>query len=120
MKNLSILTANYNLAIKKSSRLFAIPFHTFSYEVVKLLFDFGYFSGFYKNGDDVFVEIRYSEGKPVLRGILTVSKSSKRVYTNRKCFHSHTVVISTSSQSLVILTKGNRGKIGGEVLLKLT
>lgn len=119
MNHLSQLTASYNLAVKRKSRVFSVPFHTFSYEIVKLLFDFGYFSSFYKIGPRVFIEVKYSEGKPVLRAMIRVSKSSKRVYTNNKPVHKKTFLITTSEESLIILSKGVRGTVGGEILLEL-
>jgi small subunit ribosomal protein S8 len=103
------------------------PYSKLHANVCAVLKDEGYISGFKTEGEankkHITIELKYAEGKGVIRKIDRVSKPGRRVYTNVKTmpryYNGLGILIVSTPGGVMADHKARAANVGGEVLCQV-
>jgi|TARA_B100000959_G_scaffold271291_1_gene319243 small subunit ribosomal protein S8 len=105
-----------------------IPFSTFRSKILEVLKKEGYIIDFKTDKDKenkkfLFVNLKYYEGKPVIREITRVSKPGRRVYSRADSIprvHSGLgVAILSTSKGVMSDSEAIKNNLGGEIICRI-
>ena len=105
-----------------------IPFSTFRSKILEVLKKEGYIIDFKTDKDKenkkfLFVNLKYYEGKPVIREITRVSKPGRRVYSRAVSIprvHSGLgVAILSTSKGVMSDSEAIKNNLGGEIICRI-
>ena len=112
----------------RSLNKISIPFSTFRSKILEVLKKEGYIIDFKTDKDKenkkfLFVDLKYYEGKPVIREITRVSKPGRRIYTKAesipKIQNGLGIAIVSTSKGIMTDNDARLKKIGGEIICKV-
>lgn len=104
-----------------------VPYSKSKHELVKLLLKKGYIAQVTLEGEKIkkqlVLTLKYSENKAAISGLEKVSKSSLRVYVDRKSIPRVLgglgITIISTSQGIMSGYEAKKKKIGGELICKI-
>ena len=112
----------------RSLNKISIPFSTFRSKILEVLKKEGYIIDFKTDKDKenkkfLFVNLKYYEGKPVIREITRVSKPGRRVYSRADSIprvHSGLgVAILSTSKGVMSDSDAIKNNLGGEIICRI-
>jgi len=112
----------------RSLNKISIPFSTFRSKILEVLKKEGYIIDFKTDKDKenkkfLFVDLKYYEGKPVIREITRVSKPGRRVYSRVDSIprvHSGLgVAILSTSKGVMSDSDAIKNNLGGEIICRI-
>jgi len=112
----------------RSLKKISIPFSTFRSKILDVLKKEGYIIDFKTDKDKenkkfLFVNLKYYEGKPVIREITRVSKPGRRVYSRADSIprvHSGLgVAILSTSKGVMSDSEAIKNNLGGEIICRI-
>ena len=105
-----------------------IPFSTFRSKILEVLKKEGYIIDFKTDKDKenkkfLFVNLKYYEGKPVIREITRVSKPGRRVYSRAdsipRVHNGLGVAILSTSKGVMSDSEAIKNNLGGEIICRI-
>lgn len=114
----------------QQARLYTVtaPASKFCASVLEVLTREGYIRG-YENVDignnrsELKIELKYTEGEPVIKELNKVSKPGRRVYSNigdlRKVFNGLGISVLSTSKGVLSDHEARQQNVGGEVLFEV-
>ncbi|KKW25412.1 MAG: 30S ribosomal protein S8 [candidate division Kazan bacterium GW2011_GWC1_52_13] len=115
------------LSVRKDFVL--VPYSRIKWEIARLLHTSGYVSEVAtipsKTGqfEQIKIVLKYTNGRPVVRGLERMSRPGQRVYTPVNRLHRVLggvgVMVVSTSQGIMTDTQARRANLGGEVLFKV-
>lgn len=125
---LSDMIARVKNASRMGHEAVTLPSSNLKESVAEVLVEEGYISGYEVeelpgNKKELAIELRFTEGEPVIDGMEKVSKPSRRVYVSREEIPQvldglGTAVLSTSN-GLMTGKDAREDNVGGELLFKV-
>ncbi len=111
----------------QQARLFTVtsPFSKFIEAVLSVLKKEGYICDYKKvdvgnNKAELKIELKYTDGQPVINEIKTVSKPGRRVYSDvlkiKKVYNGLGIVVLSTSKGVLSDHDARQANVGGEVL----
>jgi small subunit ribosomal protein S8 len=112
----------------RSLNKISIPFSTFRSKILDVLKKEGYIIDFKTDKDKenkkfLFVNLKYYEGKPVIREITRVSKPGRRVYSRAdsipRVHNGLGVAILSTSKGVMSDSEAIKNNLGGEIICRI-
>ena len=112
----------------RSLNKISIPFSTFRSKILEVLKKEGYIIDFKTDKDKenkkfLFVDLKYYEGKPVIREITRVSKPGRRVYSRAdsipRVHNGLGVAILSTSKGVMSDSEAIKNNLGGEIICRI-
>jgi len=112
----------------RSLNKISIPFSTFRSKILEVLKKEGYIIDFKTDKDKenkkfLFVNLKYYEGKPVIREITRVSKPGRRVYSRAdsipRVHNGLGVAILSTSKGVMSDSEAIKNNLGGEIICRI-
>jgi len=112
----------------RSLKKISIPFSTFRSKILDVLKKEGYIIDFKTDKDKenkkfLFVNLKYYEGKPVIREITRVSKPGRRVYSRAdsipRVHNGLGVAILSTSKGVMSDSEAIKNNLGGEIICRI-
>ena len=112
----------------RSLKKISIPFSTFRSKILEVLKKEGYIIDFKTDKDKenkkfLFVNLKYYEGKPVIREITRVSKPGRRVYSRAdsipRVHNGLGVAILSTSKGVMSDSEAIKNNLGGEIICRI-
>ncbi len=132
MDNLANLFSSIQNGQQRHKRFIQVPFSKKSWHICNILFLEGFLQGFFAEGDSLFIFLKYSQNKPVIRKIHKISLQGRKIYrkTDTKSSKNQTqkskakttaqssfsVTILSTSKGILSDRDARFFGIGGEVL----
>ena len=122
-----MITRIRNAQLRKSSKV-SIPNSKFRAKILDVLKEEGYISDYKfltdkKNKGSLLVDLKYSNGQPVIKEISRVSKPGRRIYTRAesipKIKNGLGIVIVSTSMGIMSDNDARSKNIGGEIICRV-
>ena len=122
-----MITRIRNAQLRKSSKV-SIPNSKFRAKILDVLKEEGYISDYKfltdkKNKGSLLVDLKYSNGLPVIKEISRVSKPGRRIYTRAgsipKIKNGLGIVIVSTSMGIMSDNDARSKNIGGEIICRV-
>jgi len=106
----------------------AIPASKFRAEILNILKNEGYILNYELRQDknkknNIFVDLKYNQGNPVIKEITRISKPGRRVYTKAdsipKIQNGLGIAIMSTSKGVMTDSDARKQNIGGEILCRV-
>ncbi len=120
-----VIIKNGYMASKKEVK---VPYSGFKHEIAKVLVKEGFLKEIKEeakdnNKKDLLLTLKYRKGKPVLTKIVRISKSSRRVYSQRKnlprVLSGLGISIVSTPQGVFTAKEARKKGLGGELICKV-
>lgn len=104
-----------------------IPYSTYKADIARALFGEGYIKSYtqkkLKKGDQLEIDILYTNKKPRITQVKRISKPSRRLYTGAKDITSvkqgHGSVFLSTPKGIMTGEKARKEMVGGEILFEI-
>ena len=122
-----MLTRIRNGQMRSLSKI-SVPFSTFRSKILEVLKKEGYIINFKidkdkENKKSLLVDLKYYEGRPVIREITRVSKPGRRVYSRAnsipKVMNGLGLAIISTPKGVMSDTEARKNNVGGEIICRV-
>jgi len=123
MKAINNLVSEINTGLKNKSLVVKVQKTNLLIKFVQLFYEKGYIKAFLVKDEFIELFLNYKGGTTIFRGLTRISKSSKRVYLNKKNNRllklDGTYLLSTPKGLKIISIRGKETGFSGEVIFKI-
>jgi len=105
----------------------SLPYSKVKHSILEVLKKEGYIEDFEKKGKDIKkrlnVNLKYTEGDPVIKEVKRVSKQSQRIYKSVKDIHpvknGYGMMVLSTPEGVMSDNEARKRRVGGEALFKV-